>query len=56
VPTAPNTAFSQFNSVFNATTLGNETVSFGFSIAAGSSPVAAGTYQDTLTLIVSPTI
>ena len=56
VPTAPNTAFSQFNSQFNPTTLGNETVNFGFSIPAGSSAVAAGTYQHTLTLIVNPTI
>ena len=56
VPTAPNTPFSSFNSQFNPTTLGNETVNFGFSITAGGSPVAAGNYQDVLTLNVSPTI
>ena len=51
-----NTPFSSFNSKFDPEKLGNETVNFGFSIAAGSSPVAAGSYQDVLTLIVSPTI
>jgi hypothetical protein len=56
VPTAPNTAFSGFNSKFDPTTLGNDTINFGVSISPGSSPVAAGTYQDTLTLIVNPTI
>lgn len=56
VPTAPNTPFSSFNSKFDPTNLGNETVSFGFSISAGASPVAAGNYQDILTVVVSPTI
>ena len=56
VPAAPNTPFSGFNSKFDPVTLGNETVNFGFSITAGASPVAAGNYQDILTLIVSPTI
>ena len=53
---APNTPFSAFNSKFDPVTLGNETINFGVSISPGSSPVAAGTYQDTLTLIVNPTI
>lgn len=53
---AANTAFSSFNSKFDPTNLGNETVYFGFSIAAGGSAVAAGNYQDVLTLVVSPTI
>jgi len=56
VPAAPNTPFSSFNSQFSPTTLGNETINFGFSITAGASPVAAGNYQDVLTLNVSPTI
>ncbi len=56
VPTAPNTSFSGFNSKFDPTTLGNETINFGVSISAGSSPVAAGNYQDVLTLVVNPTI
>lgn len=56
VPTAPNSTFSAFNSKFNATTLGNETINFGVSIAAGSAAVAAGNYQDVLTLAVNPTI
>lgn len=56
VPAAANTPFSQFNSKFDPTNLGNETVNFGFSISAGTSPVAAGNYLDTLTLIVAPTI
>jgi hypothetical protein len=50
------TPFSAFNSQFKPDTLGNETINFGVSISPGSSPVAAGTYQDTLTLIVNPTI
>jgi hypothetical protein len=56
VPAAPNTPFSAFGSQFNPSTLGNETVNFGFSISSGTSPVAAGNYQDLLTLIVNPTI
>ncbi len=56
VPAAPNTPFSSFNSKFDPVTLGNETVNFGFSISSGTSPVAAGNYQDVLTLIVNPTI
>jgi len=56
VPAAPNTAFSIFNSKFDPVTLGNETINFGVSISGGSSPVAAGAYQDTLTLIVNPNI
>lgn len=56
VPAAANTAFSQFVSQFKADTLGNETVNFGFSITAGASPVAAGNYQDVLTVNLTPTI
>jgi hypothetical protein len=56
VPAAPNTAFSSFNSRFDPVTLGNETINLGVSISNGSAPVAAGTYQDVLTLIVNPTI
>ena len=56
VPTAGGATFSAFNSKFDATNLGNETINFGVSIAAGSSPVAAGNYQDVLTLNVNPTI
>lgn len=56
VPSAPNQAFSAFNSQFKPDTLGNETVNFGFSITAGTSPVAAGVYQDVLTVNLSPTI
>ena len=56
VPTAPGTPFSSFSSHFDPTTLGNETINFGFSITAGGSPVAAGTYQDLLTVNLTPTI
>jgi hypothetical protein len=56
VPAAPNTAFSGFSSKFDPVTLGNETINLGVSISSGSAPVAAGTYQDVLTLIVNPTI
>ena len=54
--TTPNMPFSSFNSKFDPVNLGNETVNFGVSISPGSNPVAAGVYQDTLTLIVNPTI
>ncbi len=56
VPTTANTAFSTFTSQFKPDTLGNEAVNFGFSITAGASPVAAGNYQDVLTVNLSPTI
>jgi hypothetical protein len=56
VPTAPNTAFSSFNSKFDPVALGNETINLAVSISNGSAPVAAGVYQDTLTLIVNPNI
>ena len=56
VPTTANTPFSSFNSHFDATDLGNETINFGFSITAGGSPVAAGNYQDILTVNLTPTI
>ena len=56
VPSTPNLAFSTFNSQFKPDSLGNETVNFGFSITAGTSPVAAGVYQDVLTVNLSPTI
>ena len=54
--TTPNMPFSSFNSKFDPVNLGNETINFGVSISPGSNPVAAGVYQDTLTLIVNPTI
>ena len=53
---ASNTAFSAFTSQFKADSLGNETINFAFSITPGVAPVAAGNYQDVLTLNVSPTI
>jgi hypothetical protein len=56
VPATANTPFSSFNSHFDPATLGNETVSFGFSITAGGSPVAAGNSQDILTVNLTPTI
>lgn len=56
VPAAPNSQFSAFTSKFDPVNLGNETINFGFSIGAGTSPVAAGNYQDVLTLAVNPTI
>ena len=56
VPTTANTAFSTFTSQFKSDTLGNEAVNFGFSITAGASPVAAGNYQDVLTVNLTPTI
>ena len=51
-----NTPFSSFNTKFDSEKLGNGTVNFDFEIAKGSNPVAAGSYQDVLTLVVSPTI
>jgi len=56
VPATANTPFSSFNSHFDPGTLGNESISFGFSITAGGSPVAAGNYLDVLTVNLTPTI
>ncbi len=56
VPVIAPGKIADFFSQFDPKTLGNEDVSFSFKIAGSSDPVAAGNYQDVLTLSLEPTI
>ena len=53
---APGAAFSEFNSSFDPVALSSGPIKFDFKIDQGTGVVAAGNYEDTLTLKLDPTI